>query len=200
MSCTACEAKIETKLKKHEGIINVSADSKKNVVNISYEGNKISPNTIISIIEKLHYSSKIITDNEENKFNTFNFVGILIILIAVYLIIQNTIGFNFSPEISENMGYGMLFVTGLITSLHCMAMCGGINLSSCISNNNSNLKDSSTIKNKTMPSFLYNLGRVISYTAIGGIVGAIGNVISFGGKATRNCCSCCRYFYDYFWN
>ena len=29
----------------------------------------------------------------------------------------------------EKMGYGMLFVTGVITSVHCIAMCGGINLS-----------------------------------------------------------------------
>ena len=31
------------------------------------------------------------------------------------------------------------------------------------------------------PSFLYNLGRVISYTVIGGIVGGLGSVISFNG-------------------
>jgi len=34
-----------------------------------------------------------------------------------------------------------------------------------------------------MPSFLYNLGRVISYTVVGGVVGALGSVISFSGAA-----------------
>ena len=33
------------------------------------------------------------------------------------------------------------------------------------------------------PSLLYNLGRVISYTVIGGIVGALGAVVSFSGTA-----------------
>lgn len=28
-----------------------------------------------------------------------------------------------------SMSYGMLFVIGMVTSVHCIAMCGGINLS-----------------------------------------------------------------------
>lgn len=30
------------------------------------------------------------------------------------------------------MEYGMLFLIGILTSVHCIAMCGGINLSQCI--------------------------------------------------------------------
>ncbi len=72
----------------------------------------------------------------------------------------------------------MLFIIGLFTSLHCVSMCGGINLSQCLNNNVISDKEKlSTVK----PAFLYNLGRVISYTIFGGIVGGIGSVISFTG-------------------
>jgi sulfite exporter TauE/SafE len=75
------------------------------------------------------------------------------------------------------MGYGILFVVGLLTSLHCIAMCGGINLSQCVSYKYSSGTKTGNLK----PSFLYNAGRVVSYTVIGGIVGGIGSVVSFSG-------------------
>ena len=62
----------------------------------------------------------------------------------------------------SEMGYGALFVIGLITSVHCIAMCGGINLSQTLSSE----KNGSMFRN----SLQYNIGRVISYSMIGGIL------------------------------
>ena len=76
-------------------------------------------------------------------------------------------------------GFGILFVVGLLTSLHCIAMCGGINLSQCVSYKFGN--DENARFSKLRPSILYNGGRVISYTIIGGIVGTMGSVVSFQG-------------------
>jgi len=65
----------------------------------------------------------------------------------------------------------MLFIVGLLTSVHCVAMCGGINLSQTVG------------KTGIMSSILYNLGRVISYTVIGIAVGALGSILSFSYTA-----------------
>ena len=76
----------------------------------------------------------------------------------------------------------MLFIVGLITSIHCIAMCGGINLSQCIphgENGNENDNRLATFR----PAILYNLGRVISYTAIGFLLGLVGMLID-GGSGT----------------
>src|SRR5699024_11778381 len=90
------------------------------------------------------------------------------------------------------MGYGMLFLIGVLTSVHCIGMCGGIHLSQCLSyqrnRSNEKGKDNNFSKWEVLyPSFLYNAGRVLSYTVIGGIVGALGSVVSFSGdrKSTR---------------
>jgi sulfite exporter TauE/SafE len=76
----------------------------------------------------------------------------------------------------EGMSYGMLFIIGLFTSFHCIAMCGGINLSQTLNNNEK------TTSNKTLtlisPGFFYNAGRLISYTFVGVIVGALGSVLT----------------------
>jgi sulfite exporter TauE/SafE len=77
-----------------------------------------------------------------------------------------------------NMSYWTLFVIGLITSPHCAAMCGGINLSQCIPKTERASETNSRFS-AFRPAFLYNLGRVVSYTAIGFIVGALGSAVTF---------------------
>lgn len=119
-------------------------------------------------------------NSEQKRLNIGNMVGIGIILFAFYIIIKNTVGFNFVPQIDQSMGLGILFVIGLLTSLHCIAMCGGINLSVCMKYNTDG--DGSKF-GKMKPAALYNLGRVISYTLIGGLVGALGSAITFSGRA-----------------
>ena len=115
------------------------------------------------------------SDNEEH--NNIQIISILAIILATYIIL-NHLGllniFSFFPTIENTMNYGMLFVVGLLTSVHCIAMCGGINLSQSVINSKNSGK---SIKS----NLYYNLGRVISYTLIGGIVGLIGSVITFNG-------------------
>jgi sulfite exporter TauE/SafE len=117
-----------------------------------------------------------------DSYSLTQWIGIGILLLAVYVIIKNTIGFNYIPELTGSMGYGLLFVVGVLTSLHCVAMCGGISLSQCVDSK-------ATVNGKALgnrwqtlrPSLLYNFGRVISYTVIGGAAGALGVAFSFTG-------------------
>lgn len=82
---------------------------------------------------------------------------------------------KFVPELGMNASYGLLFVLGLLTSFHCAGMCGGIVISQTIEKKEAN-------KNSWfMPSVSYNVGRVIAYTFMGGVVGGLGQIISFSG-------------------
>ncbi|MDQ1001546.1 sulfite exporter TauE/SafE [Neobacillus niacini] len=75
--------------------------------------------------------------------------------------------------------YAVLFVVGVITSIHCVGMCGGIMLSQSIG------KESKNKFEAIKPALLYNAGRVVAYTVLGGIIGAIGSVfaLSLSAKA-----------------
>jgi sulfite exporter TauE/SafE/copper chaperone CopZ/plastocyanin domain-containing protein len=192
MTCTSCEMRIENALKKLDGVVDVKATFSGSSVYVTYDANVVSLDKIIEAIEKLHYQVKnkageqIVSGPDakkasEDKMTVNQFLGIGIILFALYFIIKNTVGFNFVPEVNQSMGYGILFVVGLLTSLHCIAMCGGINLSQCVSYKFEDGDSSKFFRLK--PSLLYNSGRVVSYTIVGGIVGALGSVISFSGAA-----------------
>jgi sulfite exporter TauE/SafE/copper chaperone CopZ len=203
MSCPSCEMKIENVLRKIEGVVKVKASLAKSQVMVEYDPAVVetSPSMIKERIEaaitKLGYEVGASDSNKNVKKKSINqLLGVGIIVFALYFIIKSTIGFNFIPQVDKSVGYGMLFVIGLFTSLHCIAMCGGINLSQCIKVPPSGINLSQSISrqqsenvhagpkwSQLKPSLLYNTGRVISYTIIGGIVGALGSVIGFSGSA-----------------
>lgn len=175
MSCVNCEKTI-TKELKNLGVTKLNVSYLKSNVELEYDETKLELNDIINAIEKHSYTVK---QNKKGLNKNLILVFIGIIILSLYLIIQNTVGFNFIPEVTQSMGYGMLFIIGILTSLHCVAMCGGINLSQSISVVSISTKVSKYEKIK--PSLYYNLGRLLSYTLIGGIVGGLGQVISISG-------------------
>lgn len=175
MSCANCELTIEKAILKIKGVEHVEASFGKGEVTVTHDENI----TIHNIEKAICESGYDIKEEEQKPKFTGNTQAlyILIILLGGYVILKHLglLNFiNYFPQIQTNMGYGMLFVIGLLTSLHCVAMCGGINLAQSV---NSASKGGSTI----LPNLLYNLGRVVSYTIIGGIVGALGSVLSLGG-------------------
>ena len=194
MTCANCEMKIENVLKKLDGVAYVNAIYSCSNVYVTYDVSRLDINDIVEAIEKLDYKVKnynVMTDagrvkdeeqsqKSESKMSIGQLVGLGIIILALYTIIKNTVGFNFIPQVDQTMGYGILFAVGLMTSLHCVAMCGGINLSVCINRRDEKSRDKYA---ELKPGALYNLGRILSYTFIGGIVGAIGSVIGFSGTA-----------------
>ncbi len=188
MTCVSCEMRIENRLKKTEGVLEAKVSFADGTAKVGYDPQVISLGRIVEIIEKLDYTvlnqpngrQPSGSDRKAEKMPINQILGIGIILLAGYLIVKNTVGFSFMPSINQNMGYGILFVVGLITSLHCVAMCGGINLSQAVSYRDTKSGGSWA---KLKPSVLYNAGRVLSYTAVGGIVGALGSVVSFSGTA-----------------
>ena len=200
LTCTSCETRIENKLIKMAGVQEVEVSYVTSILQVIYDADKISIEEIIKTIKDLDYDVKkditetnsgieknsnnsnnsSDTSNSKNPNNQLIIIGILIL--GAYLIIKNTIGFNFIPDVNPNMGYGVLFVVGLLTSLHCVAMCGGINLSVCVSYKYD--KEDKSKFSKLKPSFLYNAGRVISYTIIGGFVGALGSVFSISNAGS----------------
>ena len=172
MSCANCELRIEKQLSKLNGISSVKASFNKEEVQVDYDKNIISQEEIEKAITNLEY--EVIKDKE--KVNS-QIIYILIIILGIYIIF-NHLGllniFNIFPTVESSMSYGMLFIVGLLTSVHCIAMCGGINLSQSVS----------SVKNEgkiLKSNAYYNLGRVVSYTLIGGIVGAIGSAITLNG-------------------
>ncbi len=188
MTCGACEMRIEKKLRDIDGVAEVKADSASGRVSVTYDESKVDINQIKQAITAIDYevSDTIVksTAHPNEKVNYPQIAVIAIIVFAASMLINRLGGFgffNYFPEATEGMSYAAIFVIGLFTSVHCVGMCGGICLSQCVAPGRENGSGSETKTDRIRPSLLYNMGRVISYTAVGAIVGALGSVISFNG-------------------
>lgn len=164
MTCTSCENRVERAVKKLDGVINAKANYSGQFAEIEYNDELCNQSKIKAAIKNAGYSTQ--------SSNDYKFMGIFIIVAAVVLLGLKTSGFDMDAKL-VNASYAVLFVVGLLTSLHCVGMCGGIMLSQSLS------KESTNKIEAIIPAALYNLGRVISYTILGGIVGALGSVFSF---------------------
>lgn len=68
-------------------------------------------------------------------------------------------------------GYLAVFLIGLLGGTHCVSMCGGI-----VGALSVQVQTPATRSRQWPIHLAYNLGRIFTYTAIGGLLGAIGSV------------------------
>lgn len=178
MVCNSCEKIIEKKLRKLAGVKYAKADYQKSQLLIKYDAELCDKEKINNVLNKYGYSinSKKASDK---KTELFSIIGIIAAAFLILKLGQNSGNFNISDNLDGNVGFIALFIIGLLSSLHCVGMCGGIMMSQSIT-----IDRGSKIEN-LKPSLKYNIGRLISYIVLGGIVGGIGQVISLslGGQA-----------------
>ncbi|SHH93326.1 sulfite exporter TauE/SafE family protein [Clostridium grantii] len=168
MYCKSCEKIIEKVLRKLPGIINVVASYEEELVFVEYDKNVLTMVQIEDSIISAGYSIK----NKNSSIEIKNLLGILSAGLIIIFLGKYSGYFNMDSMLNGKVGYLILFTVGLFTSLHCLGMCGGIMLSQTVT-----IKDSPKSTN-FKPAIFYNLGRVISYTFLGGIIGALGSLFS----------------------
>lgn len=173
--CVNCENTIKYALLSDKKIKRVSFDGFIAIVTCE---NNTKENDLIKVINDLgYYTDKDNISDDindlKNNIKLKEFIIILVGIIFICFLLYKVFGyniFNMIPTIDISVTYGMLFTTGLLTSIHCISMCGSINLVATVNNDN---------KRSIKRPLLYNIGRIISYTIIGGLVGLVGKIISF---------------------
>lgn len=177
MTCINCQNRIEDALKKNAGVTDVWVSYEEGIASVSYQTETTTTEELAKVIEALGYQVSF-KRNSKGKV-VFRTIGQLIFIVCLFFLLQKSGILNrLSPSslADAGMGYGMLFVIGLITSIHCIAMCGGINLSQTLQKTADKEVSRTMFKN----TFVYNTGRVISYTIIGGVLGAVGGLAGIG--------------------
>ncbi len=87
----------------------------------------------------------------------------------IFTLFTKLINLEYLPDLGSKVSLGLIFVFGLLTSIHCIAMCGGLVITNSVN------------KKGFAPNIIYNCGRIASYSIIGGIAGGIGRVVSPNG-------------------
>lgn len=103
----------------------------------------------------------------------------LVVFIAAFIVIKALGVFQVLAVLNDqqNISYGIVFLIGLLASFHCVGMCGGL----VITYSAGQIEKQ---HNANAAHLQYNLGRLVSYTIIGALLGAFGAVFSINNTLT----------------
>jgi sulfite exporter TauE/SafE/plastocyanin domain-containing protein/copper chaperone CopZ len=163
MTCTSCEQAVSKALMELPGVLKVRASYTDLSADVVYDEELCALPDLHSCLDQAGYYTK----KEKPSWQGY----VLLPGIAVLLVVLASFGILKPTRLFAGT-YLALFATGLLTSVHCIAMCGGIMISQTI---RSRPEEKGP---HVSPALLYNLGRVVSYTLLGGIVGAVGSVFA----------------------
>ncbi|MBT6041585.1 heavy metal transporter [Candidatus Woesearchaeota archaeon] len=187
-TCESCSTIIKKQAMKVEGVKSVEFDYAKEIGHVTFDKTKTDLDTILYKIEEKGYTCYVLSEktnkakddvpiphkkysnDKTGKILAWIF-GIIGIIIIGYFLLNIVDSINM-PQISQNMGYGLLFVVGLLTGFHCVSMCGGF----VVSYTAKHAKEGTSSHKSHL---MYGLGKTISYTIIGATFGLIGSLIAF---------------------
>lgn len=172
MTCVQCENRIQRGLSGTKGVIKASVSYRAGTAEIVYDSQILTREDIVRVIESLDYT----VEPQKGVKDFGRSVGFLLLIGVLFGIMEyfGILNLLVPSQLAESgMGYGMLFFVGILTSVHCLAMCGGINLSQSLPRG----KEAGTGFRRTLA---YNLGRVLSYTVIGAVLGLVGFLLGGG--------------------
>lgn len=183
MHCNSCEILIERKIIKFPGVKDVNAYTNKGVVEIEYETqcpNLAALNAAVkehgySIQEMNSYMAKA-EDDDAAKPSTMK-VWILSILVIIGFVLLYRSGISSALTVNATSALPAFFVFGLLAGLSsCAALVGGIVLSMSKQWTSLYASDASTGQ-KLQPHWMFNIGRIVSYAVLGGLLGLIGSAL-----------------------
>ena len=174
--CSSCKTLIETEINHLKGVKKIDVDYKSGDTYLEYDNEKTNKEEIIKTIEKVNYqvASQIKqTEKKEWNYKKLIIAGVLfIVFIYGYYLIKQFGWLEIMSKLNEpQVSYGLVLLIGLLASFHCIGMCGGL----VVTYSANEIAKQKGEKKSFTPHFQYNLGRFLSYTIIGGILGGIGS-------------------------
>jgi sulfite exporter TauE/SafE/copper chaperone CopZ len=183
MHCASCQTLLESELSELPGINKVKIDINNHLADIEFEENTTNKEMIFDKIKALSYNPVDLDKNfikPKNYNNIFWVAGLIILGIAIYLLVMHFGGFQILSKLSEgNVGYGLIFIIGLLAGFHCVGMCGSL-----VVTYSTICFDENEKKKSLLPHLQYNIGRIVSYSVIGGILGGFGSFFAISPTFT----------------
>jgi sulfite exporter TauE/SafE/copper chaperone CopZ len=181
LHCSSCKTLVEAEVGEMPGVKKIVVLYDKGHAGIEYDETKIGLDEIFAKIKSLGYTPELldITATGKKGFNkNWLAAGIFVLVFAAgYILIEALGGFSVMANLNnKNVGLGLIFIIGILASFHCVGMCGGFVMAYSCVGKKPDAEKTTAAKSKNYRLHLqYNLGRLISYTIIGGILGGFGS-------------------------
>ncbi len=178
--CRACELTIQKNLEELPEIKKARASFRKQVVEIIYDDMAPAGEKIKEAVERAGYQLGV-GKKLPWLASTGRVYGDLLsaglILFALYLLVR-LIGLdNLNFSLGQSVSYPMLFLVGLVAGVStCMVLVGGLVLGFAASHAENHATEK--FSQKFRPHLFFNLGRIVGFLILGGVLGALGSILS----------------------
>ncbi|OGZ79487.1 MAG: hypothetical protein A2312_00240 [Candidatus Staskawiczbacteria bacterium RIFOXYB2_FULL_32_9] len=197
MHCASCEILIEKKLLEIDDVKSVDASTSKGEVVVNSENEKPSLHKLNEMFKKENYTfseiQNIANENQQKNKKGMNSTlvafDIALVIIVLFLFLNNS-GVSGLLNVSSGSSLATFLGLGLLAGISsCAALVGGIVLSmskqwSELYSNPSNSSKQATTSQKLQPHIMFNVGRIVSYAVLGGILGMIGSKLQISFQFT----------------
>jgi sulfite exporter TauE/SafE/copper chaperone CopZ len=189
MTCSSCELLLERKIKGVPGVQSVDVNHKKGIALIMTDGQKTpSLEKIAEVVKNAGYgitgTGGGATAGSSLDSRVWVEIGAsLIVIFALYKLLQIFDIASLAPSTSGALSFGGIFVIGLVAGTSsCLAVTGGLLLALAAKHNE--MHQAQTPAQKFQPLLQFNVGRLLSYFVLGGLVGVLGQSITLGTRMT----------------
>ncbi len=187
MTCGSCEHLVRDAISGIAGVENVKVSLSKGTVTLTADEHGTLPtlHTLNAALKGTHYSlSTKPKDRSDDMMSGWPIFAVaLIVAIAFYQIIKSTGITSISAPAEGTIGLATVFLIGLAASVSsCLAMVGGLLLSVSAAWSETHQQDATMTRAK--PLILFNVGRLIGYLVLGGVVGLVGHSLALSLRTT----------------
>jgi sulfite exporter TauE/SafE/copper chaperone CopZ len=178
MTCPLCEDRVARALMSVEGVSQARASFRRGTADIVYD-EAAGEERLFPLLERAvgdagYRIAPMAEGRTHAGRDAARALGLLLFAAAVFLGARHFVPAEWTgsfPDPGSAASLWALFATGLLTSVHCLAMCGGIAMA-----------QSMMAARKTgrtgRPALLYHAGRLLSYSATGAAAGALGQAFA----------------------
>lgn len=186
MHCRSCEILLEDGIKDIPGIQAVNVSHTKGTAEISYKGH-LDINKIEAVVSECGYAcgegkKAPFISTQKKDWNQLSMMAML--FVSVYFIGRWLGIFNLGGFASSNYSsLPVVFLVGLTAGIStCMALVGGLVLGA--SARFAKQKPFATPLEKFTPHIFFNIGRIVAFFILGGIIGWVGSILQLSLTVT----------------
>lgn len=189
MTCSSCEVLIERKLRKVPGVTHVNVNQRKGEARVEYTGDV----SVTDLQNALAGEKYTLTSQQEgslghslitpDKERWAEIGSVVVIIFGAYLLLTQLDLLPQGLGITDNMSYGVIFLVGLVAAAStCLAVAGGLLLA--VAGKYQEKYPHLTGWQKFKPHISFNIGRIASYTILGGVIGLLGSQLVISPQVT----------------
>ncbi len=192
MTCGSCELLLERKLSAVASVLHADVNHRTGTAIITANADALPLGKEIERVIRdagygvgdeqpkqttARHASKATAHTEDPQRKWLEIGASLIIIFAAYKVLQAFDLVSLAPAASEAVSFGGIFIIGLVAGASsCLAVAGGLLLALAAKHNE--MHHAKTAWHKAMPLLHFNIGRLVSYFVLGGIVGTLGQSIT----------------------